>query len=221
AWLDATHLGTHRLEEEFPTVLRGARTYGFDLATQRVPVTPAAHYMVGGVRTDLHGRTSLTGLYAAGEVASTGAHGANRMAGNSLSEALVFGRRAAHAMTRELPEPDGEVGPQPTLAREVPPADQLELLRAELRQTMWAGIGPVRDAPGITGALERLAGLTEQLGPATTDRIQAELRLAAVSARLIGESALLRTETRGGHVREDHPDADPAWADVHLERIAP
>lgn len=220
AWLDATQLGEDRLDEEFPTVLHGARRHGFDLATERVPVTPAAHYMVGGVRTDLHGRASLPGLYAAGEVASTGAHGANRMAGNSLVEALVFGRRAARAIASDLPDRHGDVGVSPTLAAPPPSAVDLEGLRTELRQTTWAGAGPIRSHDSLTGAVERLDDLAARLGPASAERGHAELRLAVVAARLIATSALLRRETRGGHVREDHPVADPAWSDIHLERVA-
>ena len=221
AWLDATQLGETVMEHEFPTVLRGAREHGFDLATERVPVTPAAHYMVGGVRTDLRGRTSLEGLYAAGEVASTGLHGANRLAGNSLSEALVFGGRAAATIAAELRDPPADHGDPPHL-RAAPPALDLGELRLRLRRVMWTGAGPVREQAGLTRCLEQLEDLREELGPPVAHADHAELTAAITTARLIAGSALLRAESRGGHWRADHPERDDArWADVHLERIRP
>lgn len=220
AWLDATGIGEDQLLHEFPTVLHGAREYGFDLATERVPVTPAAHYMVGGVRTDVDGRTSLPGLYAAGEVASTGLHGANRMAGNSLSEALVFGARAALALTRELPDTHGPMGPEPTLDDAAPDVDLAEL-RRRLRTAMWLGAGPVRSADSLAGVAAELPRLADELGKPSTSLEAHELRLALVASRLIVVAATQRVESRGGHVREDHPERSALWADTHLEHIVP
>ncbi len=218
AFLDATGLDRHTLETEFPTVLAGAREHGYDLATEPVPVTPAAHYMVGGIRTDLAGRSSLPGLWAAGEVASTGVHGANRMAGNSLAEALVFGRRAALSMAADLPG-HGPTDDAPELAATVT-ADTDEV-RMRLRTTMWELAGPIRTADGLREALDALTAIADELGPAARDRAQLELHSAVVVGRAIAAGALLRTETRGGHVRDDAPLADPAWAGVHTERTAP
>lgn len=218
SWLDATTLGRRTLEEEFPTALEGARERGFDLAAERVPVSPAAHYMVGGVRTDLSGRTSRPGLYAAGEVASTGVHGANRLAGNSLSEALVFGARAAAAIEAELapPTPSGSAAP----GLRDPGSDHADTLD-ELRELMWEHAGPLRSAEGLERAGRSLAALAARLDPASTDRAHAELTLATATARLLVTSAAARPESRGGHRRSDHPSGDPAWAGVHLERTAP
>jgi len=223
AWLDATHLGEDVLAAEFPTVLAGTRQHGWDLATQRVPVTPAAHYMVGGVRTDLWGRTSLPGLYAAGEVASTGLHGANRMAGNSLSEALVFGARAADALSNELPAP-GSTGPAPALDT-TPVADPPDILHRDLRHVVSRGAGPVRDEVGLRQLATDLQAMADRLGADLHDpsihvdpRVT-RLRQAAHAAELIRANALARTESRGGHARRDHPDRDPAWAELHLERV--
>lgn len=221
AWLDATHLDDAALAHEFPTVLEGARRYGFDLATERVPVTPAAHYMVGGVRTDLWGRTSLTGLYAAGEVASTGLHGANRLAGNSLSEALVFGQRAAAAIASELPERHPDPGPAPRLADTDCSPDGLDELRARLRETMWTGAGPVRDEGRLRRCLDELTRLRHELGPAAVDPVRSELHAGLTTATLVASSALLRRESRGGHWRADHPERSTDWMDVHIERIRP
>jgi L-aspartate oxidase len=224
AWLDATHLGEAALAHEFPTVLEGARSHGFDLATQRVPVTPAAHYMVGGVRTDLDGRTSLTGLYAAGEVASTGLHGANRLAGNSLAEALVFGARAARAIASELPAAIAEPEAGPPCVRDPGPA----FLADDLATAMWTGAGPVRTATSLTDLGDTLIRLRKEVGlpgdfrTATyaADPAISQLGLAMTTCELIRRAAIARTETRGGHVRDDHPDADPLLDGHHSEQIA-
>lgn len=217
AWLDATSIGIDLLRHEFPTVLEGAAAVGFDLATERVPVTPAAHYMVGGVRTDVDGRTSLPGLYAAGEVASTGLHGANRKASNSLAEALVYGRRTAEAIARELPSTHGptDEGPHVGVGG---PAD-VPALRERMRTAMWQGAGPARTAEGLAGAAAALEALRAELGPVPADQQAAELDLALTTAGLIVDAARLRPESRGGHYRLDHPDADPAWAGRHVEQV--
>jgi L-aspartate oxidase len=224
AWLDATMLGEQLLEHEFPTVLHGARSHGFDLATERVPVTPAAHYMVGGVRTDLDARTSLPGLYAAGEVASTGLHGANRLAGNSLAEALVFGARAAAAITADLPDVLRAPGRPPEHV-DAPPRSALG---DDLPVMMWRGAGPVRNAAGLAeladdlGALRKEACLTEDIGAVLApDPQTTQLTLALTTCELIRRAAVERLETRGGHVREDHPEPDPLLAGFHSEQIRP
>lgn len=233
AWLDATGIGEANLASHFPTVLQGAREHGFDLATERVPVTPAAHYLMGGIRTDLWARTSLPGLYAVGEVASTGLHGANRMAGNSLAEALVYGHRAAGAIVRDLPEQLATATPLPTPDPGPTDLDVLDPLRDRLRQAMWRGAGPVRDGRGLTGLQLTLADIAVQtrdsdaavdlatmqiVGP---DAAATELRLAITTAELIRRAAERRHETRGGHLRTDFPDRDPALAGVHLEETHP
>lgn len=216
AWLDATQLGEDVLVQEFPTVLGGARQHGFDLATERVPVTPAAHYHVGGVRTDLDGRTSVPSLYACGEVASTGLHGANRMASNSLAEAVVFGARAAAAVARELPDTLGELGPPPPARSE--PLAVTAARRAALRETMLTGAGPVRTEAGLAAVADQLATWTAELGDPAAVAEEVELGHALHAASLLVAAARQRTESRGGHWREDHPARDPAWDGVHLER---
>jgi L-aspartate oxidase len=215
AYLDATHLGEQELAREFPTVLAGALRHGYNLATERVPVTPAAHYQIGGVRTDLEGRTSVPGLYAIGESASTGVHGANRMAGNSLAEAIVFAARAVSALAPELPPRHGDLGAPPPLV-DTAPVDVVAL-RRELRVRMLADGGPVRSGAGLETLAGELAAWTEALGPAAAEPTSVELHHALRAAALIVQAAQLRTESRGGHWRSDHPAADPRWERVHLE----
>jgi L-aspartate oxidase len=215
AFLDARHLGTETLEAEFPTVLASCRERGFDLATEPVPVTPAAHYLIGGVATGLDGRTTIPGLFAAGECAATGVHGANRMAGNSLAETVVFGRRAALAMGEEMARsratPDPEwLGPP---AGHGPPPTNDE--RERVVDAVTLGAGPVRDAESAMKALDLLDELQGSVPPAPTAWAQ-ETRAMASVGRLLVRAALARAETRGVHVRSDHPDADPALDGVHL-----
>ena len=168
--------------DRFPSVIGSLEDAGFDPAVEPIPVAPAAHYTMGGVVTDLDGRTELPGLYAAGECACTGVHGANRLASNSLLECLVFGRRAALASLGEpdLPAPNG----QP------PTPEPLEAVTPEIRRSLWQDAGLVRDAAG----LERLREAPHLL------------------TRLIAQSALARTESRGAHFRADRPHEDPDLA---------
>jgi aspartate oxidase len=223
AWLDATALGAARLAAQFPTVLAGARSHGFDFATEPVPVAPTQHYLVGGVATDLDGATTLPGLYAVGETACTGVHGANRMAGNSLSEACVFAHRAARLLAARLDGADAhlhEPEPPPFGAA---PAGDLTGVRNELRAAMTAGAGPVRSAASLDRADKGLAAAQALLGehPAL-DPEAIELAHACRAARLVVRSARLRTESRGVHQREDAPQREPRWDGVHLRaaRIA-
>jgi L-aspartate oxidase len=167
---------------------------GVDPRTQPIPVAPAAHYHMGGIWTDLEGRTSLPGLYAAGECASTGVHGANRLASNSLLEAAVFGARAGRAARDEAaPAPAPLLDCEPACAL---PAAALGLLR----DAMSRDAGVVRDAAGLTRLLAEIDGLEAQFGRSP--------ELAA--ARLVGEAGLARRESRGGHFRADYPQTDAA-----------
>lgn len=202
AYLDARRV--EGVAGRFPNVSAAVREMGFDLASAPVPIAPAAHYALGGVATDTWGRTSIPGLYAAGECAATGVHGANRMAGNSLTEAVVFGRRAGLAMGREA-----ETGPEPgagepgTLAADDPDG------WARLRAAMSEGAGLVRTEESLADVEE----LAEELAGSALD---AGLRLAATAARLVCRSARLRRESRGAHFRADAPDPDPLWEGIHL-----
>jgi L-aspartate oxidase len=180
-YLDMTHIDPAR----FPNVVTALREAGLDPATQRIPVSPASHYVMGGITTDLEGRSTVAGLYAVGECACTGLHGANRLASNSLSECFVFGRRAALAGLGE-PLPQGPV----------PPAPEGDLAPAPSRATrtaMWVNAGLERDA-------EHLRALLSDPHPL---------------ARLVAASAIAREESRGAHARAEFPDPDPALDHRH------
>ncbi|MDQ3646455.1 MAG: L-aspartate oxidase [Actinomycetota bacterium] len=212
SWLDCRHLDVRVLEEEFFTVVRNCRAAGLDPAQDLLPVEPAAHYSIGGIQTDLDGRSSLPRLYAIGECSNTGVHGANRLAGNSLAEALVFGRRAARAIAGQRIRASKTRPEVPDLAGS-PYADLAERW-SELRASCSEGLGMDRDAGGLRHLYDALEPLALQ--PMAADRGSLELRGAAITARLMARAALLRTESRGVHHRADHPTVDPGWAGVQL-----
>ncbi|HEX2295526.1 MAG TPA: L-aspartate oxidase [Actinomycetota bacterium] len=214
SWLDCRHIDPEVLEGEFFTVMGACREAGIDPRTDLIPVAPAAHYFIGGVQTDLDGRSSVPRLYAVGECSNTGMHGANRLAGNSLAEALVFGRRAARAIAgqragrlKALPEP-------PAL---LPEEVSLEAGWERIRTATSVALGIERGAPSlaaVAGELEALAILP--LGP---DPAVMEMRAGAIITRLIARAALLRTESRGVHYRNDHPQPEPGWGGVRLRLV--
>jgi L-aspartate oxidase len=215
-WLDCTALGADRLAEEFPTAVAGAQEHGFDLTSEPVPVEPCQHYMIGGVWTDLWGRTSVPGLYAAGEVACTGVHGASRMAGNSLAEACVFAHRVAEVLARDIAPRTAVPEPPPGLGDAPAPAG----MRERIRTAMSAGAGPLRAPSSLARAAAELDACAEQLGPAPApERESLELHHMVAAGRLIVRSARLRRESRGAHWREDTPERESAWERVHLRSV--
>ena len=205
AFLDARAAIGAAFPEKFPTVTAACRAAGIDPVTDLIPVAPAAHYHMGGVLTDGNGRTTLDGLWACGEVASTGAHGANRLASNSLLEAVVFAARIAadvkgmNLSPRVAPLP-GRLG-----LDTVPPEPSEALLAGRLRQAMSAGVGVSRERAGLTAALAEI----EAVEAAASSK---SLRNMAVAARLIAAAALAREESRGGHYRTDFPEARETFA---------
>jgi L-aspartate oxidase len=213
--LDMRHVTDINLHERFPGISAFLAKYGFDLARDLIPVRPAAHYLMGGIRTDLDGRTTLRALYAAGEAACTGVHGANRLASNSLLEGLVFGARAAKAMLQEGSTPAAADAPllesQPLDAGE---EAQLEESIGKLQHAMWAHAGLLREEQSLReGELALTAYEAEITRFAQTGkrsrRLAEALALGGV-ARAILLSALARTESRGAHFRNDYPKRDDA-----------
>ncbi len=215
-WLDARHLGAEFLEHRFPTIVARCREAGFDPATDLVPVTPAQHYASGGVRTDLHGRTSVPGLYACGEVACTGVHGANRLASNSLLEGLVFGHRIAAELAAGLPD---QADPA---ERDGSPALLSNDARFYVQGAMTTEAGVVRSGTSLAAAAERLARLgAERVTDEASTEAWETTNLHAVAATLVAHAAL-REESRGGHWRADFPERDDAhWRGHLLSRLDP
>jgi L-aspartate oxidase len=210
-YLDCSPIAT-TVALRFPTIHRTCLEHGLDMARDLVPVTPAAHYMIGGIRTDTEGASSLPGLYACGEAASSGVHGANRLASNSLLESVAFARRAAERALHdhaEAPPP----GPFDRGADAPPSSGTSGELMTSLRTAMWEGAGLVRDAAGLRSAA---AACKEVLEACSGDRSAAgaATRAAARTASLVCESALFREETRGCHVRTDCEETLETWHGV-------
>ena len=219
--LDATGFGERVWEHHFPSILRLCRERGVDPVSRQIPVRPGAHYLCGGVAADLDGRTGVPGLYAVGETAATGLHGANRLASNSLIEAVIAGGRCGRLLaTTEAPAHSG----RPVPRRWVPLVDALELAGVQVAMDAWAGVS--RDAAGLGRAASALDGvaMTATLGPATLDATSVHAVATAVTL-----AAEARTESRGCHRRGDHPEPEAAWLGrltlrtsvhgVHLDHI--
>lgn len=211
-FLDATSLSRDRLYARFPSVCRFLAEQGLDPSRDLIPVSPMAHYMVGGVTTDLEGRTSLPGLWACGEVASTGVHGANRLASNSLLEGVVFGERVA----RQLNHPTGG-GPRdaPRMQRlDLPPgagADDREACFREVGALLWDDVGIVRERNGLETAVRRFEYWRDRSEPPERSDVASPSANAALTALLIARAALAREESRGAHFRSDFPRRSARW----------
>jgi L-aspartate oxidase len=209
-WLDARKLG-RGFGRRFPGILAICLARGIDPRRELIPVTPAAHYMMGGIITDLAGRSSLDRLYACGEVSRTGVHGANRLASNSLLEGLVFAERVARDAV-SLPRLPRQ--PRRTEWSVMPLRDRgaAQVAASEIRRVMWEHVGIARDGKGLTSARRSLDALRARL----TDDMTEELNMVD-TARLIVASALKRKESRGGHFRRDFPKPRNAWRGKHIE----
>lgn len=219
--LDVRHFSPGRFSARFPGASAALLSRKIDPVHDLIPVRPAAHYVMGGVVTDALTRTNLPGLLACGEVASSGLHGANRLASNSLLEALVFGRQAGQTALRDarsaMPRDDGLHIRQKTCVRPGSP-DRLEQIRQALRDAMWAGLGVERDHAGIARAADAMnAWDDETAGPYDTPDAW-ETRNLLTLGRCIAAAALARTESRGAHYRVDFPRESADWR-LHLELI--
>jgi len=206
-YLDLAHLKPDHVRQRFPMIYSTCMRYNIDIATELVPIRPAAHYSMGGVRTDLLGRTSLPGLYAAGEVACTGVHGANRLASNSLLEGLVYGARAADEMRRQLrsgTRPSLKPSPEVAATSSNGQPKEIEKLIAKVQSLMWQRVGVVRDGKVLQEVVSELQSLFAQV-PATGQRRAYEATNILQTGLLIARSALAREESRGAHYRLDRP----------------
>jgi len=212
-YLDMRHVRYINLRERFPGISAFLAHYGLDLSRDLIPVRPAAHYLMGGIRTDLEGHTSVAGLYAAGEAACTGVHGANRLASNSLLEGLVFGARAARSMIADhQPTPVAErPGPEPA---GLTPVDEalVEATIGRLQASMWANAGLLRDKAALRRGIDEQIACANELATVSharkwSRRLAEALSLSHV-ARAIFSTALARTESRGAHFRKDFPTRD-------------
>jgi L-aspartate oxidase len=236
-YLDLTHLKADFLRERFPKIFETCLRYGLDLTKDQLPVSPATHYVMGGVKTDTYGRTTLAGLYAAGEVACTGVHGANRLASNSLLEGLVFGARAgAAAIEDSFPRPQQRLVMTPQLRQRI---EILQMTKLELRElvsqhhsesapvefdlsewrldprikkrvqdVMWRNVGLIRRAEDLRSAIEELAAMAGE-------NVNERTRNFVTLGKLMAEAALWREESRGGHFRQDFPTRDDERWRVH------
>jgi L-aspartate oxidase len=213
-WLDARHLGEEVLRRRFPTICQRCADAGLDLSRDLVPVAPAAHYMIGGVRVDVDGRTSLPGLFASGEVTASGLHGANRLASNSLLEGVVFSRRIA----RVLEDGSGSQyetriasGPAPRVA-----VAALERGRDTLRGVMTGFVAMRRSDGSLAEAASMLSDLCRMLGVSVRRPEELELQNMVTVGTLLAHAAWLRRESRGTHERMDCPERDDTLWRVHV-----
>src|SRR5258708_2944874 len=203
-----THMNAARVQKRFPRIYASCMKHNIDITEDMIPVRPAAHFAIGGVRTGLDGKSSLAGLYAAGEVAATGGHGANRMPSNALLEGLVYGARAGKAMREQPRHVHKLASGQKKAASQNGPVDAgIEELIGQIQDVMWKDAGIVRTRTGMQEAIKMLEGLALRVAHPRTRRAHeaANLHLAAL---LVARSALAREESRGAHYRIDYPGHD-------------
>ena len=223
-YLDITHKTTDFIHERFPTISATTERYGLDISVDLIPVRPGAHFMMGGIRTNTDTQTNIEGLYACGEVACTGVHGANRLASNSLLECLVYGARAGRnaatfASTQPAHLPNlpilSDVGTSTTLSTDTAAEMDIEDIKNAIRETLWENVSIERNGEGLQSTLTVLQDITESIGDVVTyadtkDVSTIETVNMLSVALMITQSALTRTESRGAHYRSDFPTQDDA-----------
>lgn len=214
-FLDVTHLSPQLITTRFPTIYSFCLEHGLDITRGLIPVAPAAHYMMGGVKTNVWGETNVPGLFADGETACTGIHGANRLASNSLLETLVFARRIIQRSQEAMQGKEGDpvipskealvLSPRANARAKSPPSV------ANLQSLMWNNVGIIRSAESLADGLNTLAAWQKSLEGTIEDRISYDLRNLVITGSLMAEAALIREESRGAHYRADFPGPSPAW----------
>lgn len=210
-YIDITHETPELIKHRFPNIYEFCLTFGLDMTTDWIPVAPAAHYMMGGVRTDLHGETNIQRLFACGEVSSTGVHGANRLASNSLSEALVFGKRIVDRINALPKLAKGRLSSSSREeSRTHPPMGTVIERRLKLQKTMVRYVGLRRDGQGLQKGLDELNRQMPLFHSCLTKREELEFANLLTCAYLVTSAALSREESRGAHYREDFPERDDA-----------
>ena len=214
--LDFSPIGKSKIKERFPTIYLECSKYGIDVSQQPAPISPAAHYFMGGIKIDVNGRSSIAGLYAAGEASSAGIHGANRLASNSLLDGLVFGYRSAVDAAKHFKDnlsapADQRLRPRPRLRSE-----ELVKLKDSIKRTMWNKVGIIRSKGSLSKALEELSTIEKKLGREAGSADEQEVLNMLSVANLISRAALDRTESRGAHYRQDYPEQDDKNWKKHL-----
>ncbi len=207
-YLDLTHLDAEHVKSRFPRIYSTCLEFNIDITTDLIPIRPAAHYAMGGVRSDLEGRSTVPGLYVAGEVAATGVHGANRLASNSLLEGLVFGARAGSRMRDEL-RPHAKLQPGKQSKRNGCPGNAADSAIREIQELMWKDVGIVRTGQTLKRAIEQLEAMKPRVTHPQSRRSHEERNLWQ-NGLLVARSALAREESRGAHYRTDFPDHNDA-----------
>jgi L-aspartate oxidase len=215
-FLDMTALSEEFLKERFPKIYETCKFYGLNIATDLLPVSPASHYCMGGIRTDLHGRSTLPGLYAAGEVTCTGVHGANRLASNSLLEGLVFGARAGEAAIADSPKsqvsspkPDN---PQSEIRNPKSDGTISTAVKKRVKRVMWERVGILRDSESLKRALKEFEQIAQS-------NLSVSSRNFVTLAKLVAAGALWREESRGGHFRTDFPERDEKFRVHSIQKL--
>ena len=213
-FLDVTHLPSRLITTRFPHIYRFCREHGLDITKGLIPVAPAAHYLMGGVKVNTWGETNIPGLFAAGETACTGVHGANRLASNSLLESVVFSKRIVQRTAMTAPPGRGSKRSGETISRRLPERETLSKVPSlnlpTLQSLMWDKVGIIRSGKSLKEAAGILTSWESCL-PRTGDSTSHELSNLVLCARLVTEAALLREESRGAHFRTDFPQTSPEW----------
>lgn len=213
-YLDMTHLDGDFIKRRFPSIYSTCLRFNFDITKQWIPVSPAAHFIMGGVETDIFGKTNIEGLFAAGEVACTGVHGANRLASNSLLEGLVYGYRAAHGAIEYVEgiEKRHTYSFEPKMDKQYIEPEKISKMREELRQTMWEKVGVIRCGESLSTAKVKILPFYEKLcGSFFIDPYAIELKNMVIVGLMITEAALARKNSVGAHYRTDYKEKTTGW----------